>query len=222
MQCRVHFRALRRIAVSVVLIVAGVAISGRAIADDRAGEDDEPIEYEPGTPTSVSGYTPEQLEPIVEPTLRTPPRAVIGFDFGFGGIAVACGGCGSGGGVSADVYAGALVHERIAVVADLWSVVHLLPTGAVTGTNSETLALASAQVWATPILWARAGAGAGLFAHVTTGPDEVAFAPAVAVAAGAELRHDPDFGIDFAGRVGVELSDPRVVSLAVHVGYHWY
>ncbi len=107
---------------------------------------------------------------------------------------------------------------------------------------SETMLLASAQVWAGRVLWLRAGVGAAwhhtdldypmpprpLPASSSRPPMETTdgsrVGPAAGVALGLEIAHTPTFGFELALRGGASAhdGDVSVTTAAITVGASWY
>jgi hypothetical protein len=129
--------------------------------------------------------------------------------------------------VSADVFSGAQIAARVAVLADAWSLIHLLPQDAPEerGFTTHSLATLGARVWILPTLWLQAGVGVGFLTVV--GPSEdVAIGPAAMVVIGRELRHQPRNGIDISARLGASRFEDEgqhdiFYTLSGVVGYHW-
>ena len=175
---------------------------------------------DPADPDDASAYIPQ---------LREPTRLVIGFDFGLGVIGATCGGCVKDlGGIGADVYVGALVTRRLALIAEVFSIAHVLPVDDPNerGLVVHSLALASARFWATPQFWLQSGIGGGWY--FSSGDDD-ALAPAASFAIGGEIDHQVDGGIDLSVRIGLgRYGHPDgnpgktfLYSVAGVVGWHW-
>lgn len=174
----------------------------------------------------------EALEPIYVAELRLPGRLVIGFDFGIGFIDATCGGCYPIGGLSVDGFAGVQVSRRVAVLADVWTINHLLPADDERkGLAIHALNTAAARVWLMPRLWLQGGGGLGWF-NVTADRDGFLFGPAAVLAVGGEPGHKRCSGIDLSLRIGGTVvrdesdgtdSGDRMLlySAAAVVGYHW-
>lgn len=177
------------------------------------------------------------LEPIYVAELRTPGRLVIGFDFGIGFIDATCGGCAPVGGLSLDGFAGVQVARRVALLAEVWTINHLLPTeddGDRQGIAIHALNTAAARVWLIPRLWLQAGAGLGWF-NITADRDGFLFGPTAMIAVGGEPGHKRCSGIDLSLRIGGtrvrdDSGDDADSGAAGHmllysavavVGYHW-
>jgi hypothetical protein len=162
------------------------------------------------------------------PTLRTATRLALGFDLGVGIFDGTCEPCRYLGGLSLDAYAGVLVTPRLAILAELWTLAHVLPSdGESTGLAFHSFAAVQGRLWMLPELWMAAGLGAGaLSVFADDGGTQVG--PALLLAVGAEVDHRPDRGIDLALRLGVsflEDADGRSFELyqvAATVGWHWY
>lgn len=162
------------------------------------------------------------------PTWRTATRLMLGFDLGVGVFDGTCEPCRYLGGVSLDAYAGALLTPRIAILAELWTLAHVLPSdGESTGLAFHSFAAVQGRLWMVPEVWMGAGVGAGaLSVFADDGGTEVG--PALLLSVGAEVEHRPDRGIDLALRLGVsflEDDDGRSFELyqvAATVGWHWF
>jgi hypothetical protein len=210
-------RYRRRIAVAAVALLAVVGLGGATAGAQPSG-------------TYVSDPLEEaQRPPPPEAGFRTPPGFVIGFDVGIGVLGGFCDECRSTlGGASLDLFSGALIGRRIAVLADLWSLMHLLPADSdERGVVAHTMATVGAQVWLTPALWVRGGIGAGLFSVMARGDDEHSMGPAAAVAVGNELQHLSGSSIDVSIRLGggrhEYAGDPALLyDLSAQVGWHWF
>lgn len=196
-------RALALIAVS---LMAGTAHA----------QDDEFVDEPPPPPLYVA-------------ELRQPGRAVLGLDFGIGTVDAVCSGCYAEGGLSLDVFAGVQATRRVAVLAEAWSLIHLIALdGDRTGVATLALATAAARVWVIPRLWIQAGAGGGWFMVAGTDEDGVDVGPAAAFAVGGELGHQRCSGIDLSirmGGAGIPDDDTGdrvlVYNVAAVVGFHW-
>ena len=206
-----------------------VALAGAA---PRAGAQES---HDPGDEDVVHGPPPP---PAYVARLRAPGRAVVGLDFGIGLLDAVCGGCFAEGGISLDVYAGAQLAPRVALVVDAWSLFHLIAaenTGG-PGVAAHAIATAGARVWLVPRLWVQAGlGGGGLLIAGGPGDGGADFGPAAMFAVGGELGHKQFSGIDLSIRIGGSRvrvgSDPTdaggsgdrvlVYSVAAVAGYHW-
>src|SRR6185503_9419632 len=91
-------------------------------------------------------------EEVYVAELRAPGRLVIGFDFGIGFIDATCGGCYVRGGLSLDGFAGVQVARRVALLADVWTINHLLSTDDQerSGIAIHAIQAAAARVWIRP------------------------------------------------------------------------
>jgi hypothetical protein len=198
-------------------LLAALALAGAAAAPARAAA--QLVVHEPEPP------------PVYVAELRPPGRALAGFDFGIGLFDATCGGCYARGGISLDVFAGAQVAPRVALLAEGWSVNHLLaPGGGASGVATLVLATAGARVWLTPRLWLQGGAGAAALLVTDSGADDdgAHAGPGATLAVGGEPGHRPRGGIDISVRTGVtrlrlEAGRARTVmyDIATVVGYHW-
>lgn len=180
--------------------------------------------------TYVSDPATEDLEPPYIAELRAPVRMVLGFDVGLGIIGATCVECERAlGGLHVNVYGGALVMPRVAVLVDVSTLAHLLPVDDDTkGVYTSTLALAAARVWLTPTVWAQAGAGVHLLGLTKSGEDAYELVPGLGLALGNEVGHRPSSGIDAAVRIGAGRhhdddvdEDYTVYSIAASIGWHW-
>jgi hypothetical protein len=172
----------------------------------------------------------EALEPIYVAELRAPGRLVIGFDFGIGILDATCGGCYLVGGLSLDGFAGVQVSRRVALLADVWTLNHLLPTDEERrGIAIHAIQSAGARVWVNPRLWLQAGGGLGWF-NITADRDGFLFGPSAMVAVGGEPGHKRCAGVDLSLRIGGTVvrdesddSGDRMLlySATAVVGYHW-
>lgn len=162
--------------------------------------------------------------------LRLPGRLVIGFDFGIGVLDATCGGCYARGGLALDGFAGVQVAPRVALLADVWTVNHLLPSDEErSGIAIHAVNTAAARVWLIPRLWLQAGAGLGWF-NITADRDGFLFGPSAMVAVGGEPGHRRCSGIDLSLRIGgTRVRDDSdeagghtlLYSATAVVGYHW-
>jgi hypothetical protein len=170
-------------------------------------------------------------EPVYVAELRPPGRLVIGFDFGIGFIDATCGGCYPRGGLSLDGFAGVQVARRIALVADVWTVNHLLATDDQqrSGIAIHAVQSAAARVWIMPRLWVQAGGGLGWF-NITADRDGFLFGPAAMIAVGGEPGHKRCSGTDLSLRIGgTRVRDESedggghmlIYSATAVVGWHW-
>jgi hypothetical protein len=168
----------------------------------------------------------DEPPPVYVAELRTAGRLVIGFDFGIGLIDATCDGCYSVGGLSMDGFAGLQLTPRLALVADAWSMLHLLATDTEdSGIASHGLGTAGARVWLAPKLWIQGGLGGGLFSAGPRGSGAL-LGPGAMLAVGGEPGHRRCSGIDLSARLGgTLLSDEGerllLYSIAAVVGYHW-
>jgi hypothetical protein len=169
-------------------------------------------------------------EEVYVADFRLPGRLVIGFDFGLGFIDATCNGCYPRGGLSLDGFAGVQVARRVALLADIWTVNHLLPTDQErSGIAIHAVNTAAARVWLIPRFWVQAGAGLGWF-NITADRDGFLFGPTAMIAIGGEPGHRRCGGIDLSLRIGgtsvrdeVDESGGRMLlySATAVVGYHW-
>jgi hypothetical protein len=189
-----------------------LALVGTAHADEEAEEED-------------------LSEPVYVAELRPPGRLVIGFDFGIGFIDATCGGCYVRGGLSLDGFAGVQVARRVALLADVWTINHLLSSDDQerSGVAIHAIQTAAARLWITPRLWVQAGGGLGWF-NITADHEGFLFGPAAILAVGGEPGHRRCSGIDLSLRIGgtrvlaeSEGSGDHMLlySAAAVIGYHW-
>jgi hypothetical protein len=136
--------------------------------------------------------------------------------------------------VSLDGFAGVQVSRRVALLADIWTINHLLPTDEEeNGIAIHSIDSAGARVWLNPRLWLQAGAGLGWF-NITADHDGFLFGPAAMIAVGGEPGHKRCSGIDLSLRIGGTRvrdesegegsGDTRhmlLYSATAVVGYHW-
>lgn len=171
-------------------------------------------------------------EPVYVAELRPPGRLVIGFDFGIGFIDATCGGCYPRGGLDIDGFAGVQVSRRVALLADIWTLDHLLATDEQerrSGIAIHAIQAAAARVWLQPRLWVQAGAGLGWF-NITADRDGFLVGPAAMIAVGGEPGHRRCSGTDLSLRIGgTRVRDESdgsgghmlIYSAAAVVGFHW-
>lgn len=199
-----------------VLALAGAATLAPAVASAETAEELDLVVWDEDEPP-----------PLYVPELRASPRLVLGFDFGIGGFDGTCGGCLFVGGLSLDVFAGAQLTPRLAVLADVWAVLHPLATdGDQSGLATHALAVAAARTWIVPTVWAQAGAGIGILGFAGRVDNRVFSGPGAMTAIGIEMDHGPCRGIDLQFRAGGTLvpdADSRalIYSVAAVVGFHW-
>lgn len=179
----------------------------------------------------VSDPADPDLEPVYVADYRAPGHLAIGFDFGVGVLGGTCSGCDRGlGGLALDVFAGAQLTPRLAVVGDLWTIIHLLPADSADsrGVATHTFATAAARFWALPELWLQAGVGGAAFRVDGSREDQSDLAPAFAVSIGGEVEHRPTRSIALTARLGVgryeddDGSPTTLYNIAAVVGWHWY
>jgi hypothetical protein len=194
--------------------LVGVSLGAGSTSADEAGE--EVWEEEP--------------PPVYVAELRGPVRKLIGFDFGLGIYDGFCSDCLMVGALSAGFQTGLQIAPRVALIAEVWSLLHLLPADSADarGFTAHSIVTAGARVWLQPTLWIQSGLGAGAVSIV--GPiDDVAIGPSATLSIGSELRHRPTSGIDLALKLGgtwySEDGEPNdgdiLYNLAAAIGYHW-
>jgi hypothetical protein len=171
-------------------------------------------------------------EEVYVAELRAPGRLVIGFDFGIGFIDATCGGCYPRGGLSLDGFAGVQVARRVALLADVWTINHLVARddqSQESGIAIHSLDTAAARVWIIPRLWVQAGGGLGWF-NITADRDGFLFGPAAMIAVGGEPGHKRCRGTDLSLRIGgTRVRDDSedsaghmlIYSATAVVGFHW-
>jgi len=149
---------------------------------------------------------------------------VIGGSIGFGGLtADQCDIC--GGGLSLEGHIGGMLNPQLALMFDVWTVIH-----PISGSNDDmtsTLYTGALQLWLTPILWLKGGAGLG---NTTVGNNLDGFAGATGFAlmggAGVELVQRGPFALDLQGRVGhtfiADIDGGPVTQYAFMIGFNWY
>lgn len=203
-----------------------------ALPASASADDGERI-YVPGQPQ------PEQAEPEQEPDelpeiyvaeLRPGGRGLAGVDFGIGIMDPVCGGCSSLGGVGLNLFGGYQLVRRVAILAELAGLFHLLPTDGERssgGLLTHGSATAAARVWLLPRLWLQAGGGVAVLTNFGDNSADKAWSPAIRMAVGGEPGHKPHGGIDISlhltGAV-FRLDEPGRVPLydaVIMVGYHW-
>jgi hypothetical protein len=202
------------------LVLAGRAAAVAAALGSAAAARADAYVIDPGAEDGDAPYVPE---------LREPVRFAIGFDVGLGSLDGVGGGYAAKGGIAVDAWSGALVTRRLAVLGELFAVLHLLPadTAEDRGLLWHGFLTAAARTWLTPQLWLQAGAGLGILRAEVRGPDDAAYAPGVTFAIGGEVDHAPTRGIDLSVRAGAaryEDDDGSRVTfydLAAVVGWHW-
>lgn len=184
-----------------------------------------------GGGTYVSDPASNASGDAYEAELREPVRFVIGFDFGLGVLGGLCDECDrSLGGVGVDVYSGVQITRRLALLADVTGVVHLLPADDPDsrGFASHTLVTAAARFWIVPELWLQWGVGAGLYrVEVRRNNDTTEIAPGTSFAIGRELDHKPDRSVNLSVRIGLgrytddEVGKITLYNIAAVVGWNW-
>lgn len=211
-------------AAAAALLIAVVAVP-RAAAQERqpAGEDDDVVRGPPPPPIYVAA-------------LREPGRRVVGLEFGIGMLDAVCGGCYAEGGLSLSGFGGAQLTRRVALLADVWALMHLIAEDMnESGVAAHALATAGARVWIIPRLWVQAGIGAGGLVVTGTSADNGLDAGAAGMlAVGGELGHERSSGIDLSLRIGATrlAGEPGstdeddggaalLYSIAAVVGFHW-
>jgi hypothetical protein len=210
--------------VGIALIPAAVIAAVAAVVSPGSAEAGSSGKY-----VSEPGTTPP--EPLYVPRYREAPQALVGFDVGIGIIGGLCSSCESTlGGIALDGYAGVLVTPTVAALAEVSTVLHLLPTDepSNSGLLTHSLATANARVWASPVLWFQGGLGLGNIREHATGSGASDYALAFAFAFGGELDHTPSRGIDLALRYALARyqddndEDVTIYNLVFTVGWHWY
>jgi len=205
----------RSIAVPAVIVALSLSAAGVA----RAGDDKYVID--PGE--SVT-------EPLYIADFRPPTRFVIGFDFGLGVLGGLCQDCDRAlGGLAVDVFSGEQITRRIAVLGDLFSVLHLLPSDEPDerGPATHTFASAAMRFWATPELWLQGGLGGAAY-RVDSSQTDSHYGPAVTLSVGGEMDHHPDKTVSLAARLGFAFYDDgdggtqTLYNIAAVVGWHWF
>ena len=207
-----------------VLVAWCLLAPGGASAQEESPADPGPAP--PVEPAAEELPTEEDLEPVYVADFRIPWRLVIGFDFGIGIIDATCGNCYALDALVIDAFAGVQVAPRFALLADLWSSVHLLATdGRDRGVAGHTIATLASRAWIVPRLWVQLGGGSGWLA--TTG-ERRSSGPAAVLAVGGEPGHKLCRGVDMSLRLGGTLLEDEVTegrtllySVAAVVGFHW-
>lgn len=188
-------------------LLAGVLLTAGARADaEPVVDEDEP-------------------PPAYVPELRPAGRPVIGFSAGVGLFDATCSGCTSQTGLSVGLFGGWQLSPRVALLADGWAVVHILPLDdPQRGVITHILTVLAARVWLAPQLWIEAGPGGGWLARTGQGHD---LGPGLMLAVGAEPGHKPCHGIDVSARFGGSRQldgdggHTLVYSIAGSVAFHW-
>jgi hypothetical protein len=165
--------------------------------------------------------------PIDVAELRDPGRLVFGIEIGVGQLDALCSGCSPEGGIALAVEVGIQVSPRLALLLDISSLLHLLPTDdeGARGVAGHSQAVLAGRTWINPRLWLEGGAGLGAF-HVSGVQDDADFGPGLVFAIGQELKHRPTSGIDISARTGGTIIDDRdgrtlLYSVVVLAGFHW-
>lgn len=201
-------------------VVVALVLLGRVAAAD---EDTRPSMEVPASEVT------EDPEPYLA-DFRLPGRLVIGFDFGIGAFDLTCGDCAGKGSLHVDLFAGVQVARRVALLAEGWSMMHLLPTDERdhNGLATHTIATAAARVWLMPRLWLQGGAGVGWLTTDQGGDHVRIHGPAAVVAIGGEPGHKPCSGIDLSLRIGGtpvdiggDVGRTLLYSVGAAVGFHW-
>jgi len=198
--------------------VVALALLGPATA--RAQDDDSDGVYvvDPALEPKGEAYVPE---------LRTAPRFAFGFDGGVGSFS--CSGCSNDRftGLSVDVFTGAQLARRLALLVRGWGVFTYRPEGSRNaGWVIVDFNTVEARLWVTPTLWVDAGAGPALLVS-TVGVDGLTeVAPGFTLAVGGELEHRPNRGIELSLRLGYAAFDDDSAgglwTVAAAVGLHLY
>ena len=194
-------------AAALVLVLAGAfGVAGARVQAQPVVDEDEP-------------------PPAYVAELRPGGRPILGLSAGVGVFDATCGGCYSQTGLSVGLYGGWQLTPRVALLADGWAVVHLLPLDAdQRGVITHVLAVLAARVWLAPRLWIEAGPGGGVLAATGQGHD---LGPGAVLAIGAEPGHAPCHGIDVSARIGGSRQSlgggdhTLVYSIAGSVAFHW-
>ncbi|HET6150020.1 MAG TPA: hypothetical protein VFH68_20940 [Polyangia bacterium] len=150
---------------------------------------------------------------------------VAGVGIGFGGISAdQCGGdC--GGGLSLEGHIGGMLNPNLALEFDAWAVFHR--NNDFDTTTTSGIYTGALQVWLTPILWLKGGAGLGNTERSDFfGSLGSASGFAIMGAAGVELVHSGFFALDLQGRIGHSFfsnaDGGAVTNYAFMVGFNWY
>jgi len=157
------------------------------------------------------------------PAVRT--GFVIGIALGPGSIAAIDSSSGDTfDGFSVNLHAGGLINPRLAVVVDLWSVVHENDNFGAEITLTHNIVTVAAKYWVTPRFWLAGGIGRASYTVIQDGntydSDDV---PALMGAAGAELSRSRTFSLDLQARVGAaDYDEGELRNGAVVLGLNWY
>ena len=158
-----------------------------------------------------------------------PPRGmyrqglVVGVGIGAGAITASdCGNCG-GGALGLEGHLGGMMTPRLALMAELWSLIRPLSGGV---TLSNTIFSGALQYWATSQFWLKGGLGVGTI-DLTDDYSGASFdresAFAVSGAAGFEVLQFYNFALDLQLRLAhVAYSGGGAQNIAFLVGFNWY
>jgi hypothetical protein len=170
--------------------------------------------------------------PVTQTPPPRPPRTIyrdgftLGGALGWGGIwAEDCGACGDG--MGGDVHLGAMLHHRVALLADVSWVYRTYDAGNFAGREvslSNVVIAGAAQAWLLNRLWVRGGVGRGSIRRSDwTGATDSASAIAYVWAVGLELFQAARFAIDlqYAGGYGAYRGG-GATNGAFLIGMNWY
>jgi len=150
---------------------------------------------------------------------------VVGVGVGFGGLSVdPCqGDCGVG--LSLEGHLGGMVGPNLALMFDAWAVIHHNNT--FDDTTTSGIYTGALQLWLTPILWVKGGAGLGNASTSNiVGDTRSASAFALMGGVGVELVHSGPFALDLQGRIGHSFftndDGGPITNYAFMVGFNWY
>jgi hypothetical protein len=151
---------------------------------------------------------------------------VLGAGIGFGGLtADQCGDL-CGGGLSLEGHIGGMLNPRLAMLFDIWTVIHPIPGS--DGDTTSTLYTGALQAWVSPIVWLKGGIGFGNTQISSNSVGTITDATALALmgAAGVELVQSGPFALDLQGRIGhtffTQQDGGAITQYAFMVGFNWY
>ena len=163
--------------------------------------------------------------PYYPPPQRGLYRSGLVFGFGVGAGAITasdCSNCGGGAG-GLEIHLGGMVTPRLAVMAELWSLLRPLGGGV---TLSNTIFSGALQYWATDQFWLKGGLGSGTVDlsddySGATFDSETAFAMSGAL--GFEVLQMYNFALDLQLRLAhVFYASGGANNIAFMVGFNWY
>jgi hypothetical protein len=192
-----------------------------------------------GYPPPAYAYPPPAYAypvPVPYPVMLTPaprpPRTIRRDGLTFGGAigpgAISADDCTTcGGGFSTDLHIGAMLHYRVALLADFHWVYREYDAGGFTGrqVTLNNLVIAGAlQAWVLSRVWLRGGVGRGTIHHTNwQGADDSASAIAYVWGVGLELLQASTFAIDvqYVGAYGAYRGG-GAANNSFLIGLNWY